>query len=412
MPDKKVYNRHMRINFNQIIDRSGTDSVKWESIQSEEDAHNQIRTDRFFGENAAIPMWVADMDFAAPPAVVEAITARAQHPIYGYTDSSQTYGRAVANWMRTRHNWPIQPEWIVTTPGVVPALAMLTRAILQPGDQAIIQPPVYYPFKLVLEANEIGVVENPLRAENGRYQMDFDDLEQKTRDPRTKLLILSSPHNPVGRVWSRDELTRLAEICRANNVTVISDEIHADLTFTPFVSFGTLAEEFSHNAIICTAASKTFNLAGLSNSNIIIPNPSLRKTFEDYLLKNALLGTNLFGRLATETAYTHCADWLNQLLDYFRGTLDFMEKYFAENIPQIRMIRPEGTYLVWLDCRALGMDSAALTRFFLDRARVYLESGAIFGTGGDGFLRMNIATPRKVVEDALERMREAVISHQ
>lgn len=406
MPDKKVYNAIMKYNFDAIIDRSGTDSIKWETIQSEEDAHNQIHTECFSGENAAIPMWVADMDFAAPPAVVDALTARAQHPIYGYTDRSQTYGRAVADWMRTRHNWPIQPEWIVTTPGVVPALAMLVRALLQPGDKVIIQPPVYYPFKLVLEANGIGVVENPLCADYGGYLMDFDHLAAQARDPQTKMLILSSPHNPVGRVWSRDELTRLAEICRANNVLVVSDEIHADLTFAPFVSFGTVDE----NAIVCTAASKTFNLAGLANSNIIIPNKGQRKTFEKYLLQNALLDTNLFGRIATEAAYTHGADWLDQLLDYLRGTLDYMEKYFAENIPQIRMTRPEGTYLVWLDCRALGMDSASLTRFFLNEARVYLENGAIFGTGGDGFLRMNIATPRKVVEEALRRMKEAVNS--
>ena len=394
----------MKINFNKIIDRAGTNSSKWETIQSEKDAHIHVRADRFFGEDASIPMWIADMDFAAPPAVVDAITARAQHPIYGYTESSLTYDRAVADWMKSRHDWDVQPEWILNTPGVVPALAMLVRTFLKAGDKAIIQPPVYFPFPLVLESNGIEVVENPLLFKDGRYQMDFADLEQKARDPRTKMLILCSPHNPVGRVWTRDELARLSEICRANDVLVISDEIHADLIFTPFVSFGTLDE----NAIVCTAASKTFNLAGLANSNIIIPNKELRHQFRTYLLQNALTDTNLFGRLATEAAYTHGADWLDQLLDYLGGTLDFMEKYFAENIPQIRMIRPEGTYLVWLDCRALGMDSASLHRFIADRARVYLENGAVFGTGGEGFLRMNIAAPRKVVEEALRRMREAV----
>lgn len=396
----------MKINFDQITDRSGTDAVKWEVVQSETDAHLHLRTDRFFGDDPAIPMWVADMDFPAPQPVVDAVVARAKHGIYGYTERSATYGRAVANWMKTRHGWDIKPTWIVATPGVVPAIAMLARALLQPGDQVILQPPVYYPFQMVLDVNQIGVVENPLICKDGRYLMDFDDLADKARDPRTKMLILSSPHNPVGRVWTRDELERLSGICRANDVLVISDEIHADLTFTPFVPFGPLDE----NAIVCTAASKTFNLAGLSNSNIIVPNPGLRGQFETYLLKNALTGTNLFGRLATETAYIHGADWLDQLLDYLRGTLDFMEKYFAKHLPQIRMIRPAGTYLVWLDCRALGMDSASLTRFFLDRARVYLESGAIFGTGGDGFLRMNIATPRKVVEQALKRMTHATDS--
>ncbi len=394
----------MKVNFDKIINRAETDCAKWETVISEKNSYNHERTERFFGENASIPMWIADMDFAAPKEVVEALTARAKHGIYGYTETSLTYGPAVANWMKTRHKWDIQPEWIVTTPGIVPALAMLARAFIGPGEKVIIQPPVYYPFASVLNFNEIEIAENQLINENGRYRMDFDNLERKARDPQTKMLILCNPHNPVGRVWARDELSRVAEICRANDVLVISDEIHADLTFTPFTAFGTL----DTNAIVCTAASKTFNLAGLSTSNIVIANKDLRETFWKYLLQNALFGSNLFGQLATETAYTHGAYWLDQLLDYLSGTLDFMEKYFAKHMPQIRMIRPEGTYLVWLDCRALGLDAAALHRFFSDRARVYLEQGAIFGTGGDGFLRMNIATPRKVVKEALRRMKEAM----
>jgi cystathionine beta-lyase len=398
----------MKYNFDKVTDRANTNAIKWETIPSEEDAHIHIRTDRFFGPQAAIPMWVADMDFPSPPAVVDALAERVRHGIYGYTDLSVTYGRAVANWMKTRHNWEIQPEWIVTTPGVVPALAMLVRTLLQPGEKAIIQTPVYYPFRMILDYNDIAVVNNPLLYENGNYRMDFDDLAAKASDPQTKMLILCSPHNPVGRVWSRDELTRLAEICHANDVLVVSDEIHGDLTFAPFVSFGTLGDDFTRNSVICTAASKTFNLAGLSNSNIIIPNKNLRERFGKQLLQNAILGTNLFGRIATETAYVHGAEWLDQLLDYLSGTLDFMEEYFAKHIPQIRMIRPEGTYLVWLDCRALGLDSKSLHRFFLDRGRVYLENGSVFGTDGEGFLRMNIATPRKLVKEALRRMREAV----
>jgi cystathionine beta-lyase len=285
--------------------------------------------------------------------VVDALTARAKHGLYGYTESSPTYAASIVDWMRTRHRWPVQPEWIVTTPGVVPALAMLVKTFLKLGDKAIIQTPVYFPFYLVLEFNDIEVVKNPLVYEDGRYRMDFDDLEQKARDPKTKMLILCSPHNPVGRVWTRDELTRLADICRANNVMVISDEIHADLTFAPFIPFGTIDK----NAIVCTAASKTFNLAGLLTSNIIVPDNLQRETFQNYLWSNALVDTSIFGALATETAYRHGADWLDQLLVYLSGTLDYMEEYFAKHIPQIRMIRPEGTYLVWLDCRALGMDA-------------------------------------------------------
>jgi len=400
----------MKYNFDKETDRAGTHTAKWETIQSEVDAHIHVRTDRFFGPEAAIPMWIADMDFPAPQPVVDALAARVKHGVYGYTERSATYGRAVANWMKSRHGWEMQPEWIVTTAGVVPALAMLARTFLHPGEKAIIQTPVYFPFRLVLELNNIEVVENPLIHADGTYRMDSDDLDAKARDPKTKMLILCSPHNPVGRVWTRDELTRLAEICRANNVLVISDEIHGDLTFAPFVSYGTLGDDFVQNAVIATAASKTFNLAGLSNSNVIIPNKNLRGTFEKYLLQNAIFGTNLFGRIATEAAYAHGADWLDQLLDYLRGTLDFMETYFAKHIPQIRMIRPEGTYLVWLDCRALGLDSSSLHHFFLDHARVYLENGSVFGTEGEGFLRMNIAAPRKLVKEALKRMREAVRS--
>lgn len=397
----------MKINFDKIINRAETDCAKWETVISETNSFVHERSGRFFGENASIPMWIADMDFAAPKEVADALTARARHGIYGYTETSLTYGRAVANWMKTRHKWDIQPEWIVTTPGIVPALAMLTRTFIGAGEKVIIQPPVYYPFASVLNFNEIEIAENQLINENGRYRMDFDDLERKARDPQTKMLILCNPHNPVGRVWARDELTRVAEICRANDVLVISDEIHADLTFQPFTPFGTI----DAHAIVCTAASKTFNLAGLATSNIVIADKDLRENFSNYLLQNALGGSALFGQLATETAYAHGADWLDQLLDYLSGTLDFMEKYFAKHIPQIRMIRPEGTYLVWLDFRALGLDAAPLHRFFSDRARVYLENGVIFGTGGEGFLRMNIATPRKVVKEALRRMREAVKSN-
>lgn len=398
----------MTYNFDKIINRTGTDSAKWEARQSEQDPNIHVRTDLFSGENPAIPMWIADMDFAPPKEVVDALTARARHGLYGYTERSVTYAASVCDWMRTRHRWPVQPESILTTPGVVPALAMLVRTFLKPGDKAIIQTPVYFPFYLVLEFNDIEVVRNPLVYEDGRYRMDFDDLEQKARDPQTKMLILCSPHNPVGRVWTRAELTRLSEICRANNVMVISDEIHADLTFAPFTPFGLVDEK----AIVCTAASKTFNLAGLLTSNIIIPDPLQREAFQTYLWSNALVDTGIFGALATETAYRHGADWLDQLLVYLSGTLDYMEEYLAKHIPQIKMIRPEGTYLVWLDCRALGMDAKSLHKFFLEKAGVYFEQGAIFGTEGEGFMRMNIATPRKRVKEALKRMREAVDSRQ
>ncbi len=398
----------MTSSFDTLISRISTDSVKWETIQSEHNPLHHIRTDLFQGPDAAIPMWIADMDFAAPRPVVQALVARARHGIYGYTERSQTYDQAVVNWMKNRHNWEIQPDWIVATPGVIPALAMLVRTFLQPGDKAIIQPPVYFPFYHVLRVNQIEIVENPLRYQDGRYTMDFDDLARKARDPHTRLLILCSPHNPVGRVWSREELTRLAQICLEHDLLVISDEIHADLSFVPFTSYGALGKEIARRAIICTAASKTFNLAGLAHSNIIIPDRTLRAQFKTYLAQNALPNTNLFGRLATEVAYTHGAAWLDDLLRYLSQTLDMVEDYVTRFLSPLRMIRPEGTYLVWLDGRALGMDPSSLQRFFVERARVYLEQGAIFGPGGEGFLRMNIAMPRKLVREALRRMRIAL----
>ncbi len=335
---------------------------------------------------------------------------RAKHGIYGYSETSEGYATAVQEWMWSRHGWEIQPEWIVSTPGVVPALALLVRAHLKPGDKAIIQTPVYYPFFRVLEVNDIEVLRNPLILEDGKYRMDYEDLEAKARDSKAKMLILCSPHNPVGRVWKQEELTKLAEICRANEVLVAADEIHADLTFKSFVPYGTLGDEFTKNLVVCTAASKTFNLAGLGTSNIIIPNRELREKYAKYLYQNGIHDMGFFGRIATETAYTQGGEWLDQLLDYLSGTLDFMEKFFRKQIPRIKMIRPEGTYLVWLDCRALGMSSAELSRFFFDKARVYLENGAIFGADGEGFLRMNIATPRKLVKEVLARMQAAVDS--
>jgi cystathionine beta-lyase len=355
-------------------------------------------------------MWVADMDFPAPKPVVDALVARAKHGIYGYTETPEGYHAAIQEWMWSRHGWEIHPQWIVTTPGVVSALALLVRAFLKPGEKAIIQTPVYYPFFHVLEINDIEVVRNPLIVEDGKYRMDFEDLQVKARDPQTKMLILCSPHNPVGRIWTREELTRLAEICAASDLLIVSDEIHADLSFKPFTPFGTLEDKFTGNLVVCTAASKTFNLAGLGTSNIIIPDRGIRDRFSKYIFQNGVYDTGFFGRLATEIAYTQGAEWLDQLLDYLAGTLSYMEKFFRKNLPQIRMTRPEGTYLAWLDCRAIGMTSAALSRFFFDSANVYLENGAIFGPDGDGFLRMNIATPRKLVKEALQRMKVAVDS--
>jgi cysteine-S-conjugate beta-lyase len=400
----------MKYNFDEEINRSGTSSIKWEYMQSEKAVFKLEKTDAFFGQDRMLPMWIADMDFQAPQPVIDALVERARHGIYGYTEKDDSYLEAIVHWMKKRHAWKIKKSWIASTPGVVPALAMLVRTFVKPGEKVIIQPPVYFPFYLVAEFNGAEIVKNPLILKDGRYQMDFDDLAAKARDPKVKMLILCSPHNPVGRVWSKEELTRLGEICLANKVRVVSDEIHGDLTYKGvlFTPFAKISRDFAQNSIICTAPSKTFNLAGLSTSNIIIPNADLRAKFERTLLNNALLDAGIFGTLALKAAYNHGDEWLDQVLEYLEENLNFLEDFVAKNIPKIRVIHPEGTYLVWLDCRALGLDKVKLKRLMIKEARVYLEDGYIFGPEGERFERMNIACPRSVLKDALERIQNAL----
>jgi cystathionine beta-lyase len=312
--------------------------------------------------------------------------------------------------MSRRHGWDIAPEWICISPGVVPALNMLVRTFTSPGDGVLIQPPVYHPFYHTIEYNAADVVTNPLIYEGGRYHMDFADLEQKVKDPSVKMAILCSPHNPIGRVWTRDELRRFGEICIANDVLVVSDEVHGDLiykgnVFTPFAKIST---DFAGHSIICTAPSKTFNLAGLQTSCVIIPDEELRARFRKTLDSNGLVIPNSFGIVALQAAYDHGEEWLEQVLGYLQANLEYLEAYVAERIPQIRVVRPEGTYLVWLDCRELGLDKLALKRLMMDEAKLYLDDGYIFGPGGDGFERINIACPRSILAEALDRIGKAI----
>ena len=400
----------MRYNFDGEISRRGTSAVKWEFIQEGQDLLHWERTDEFFGPNRILPMWVADMDFRSPEPVVTALVARAEHGIYGYTEKSAGYYQSVVGWMKRRHGWRVAPEWICTTPGVVPALNMLVRTFLSPGEKVLIQRPVYYPFFSAIENNGAEIVSNSLILDNGRYSMGFDDLEVKAQDPKVKMAILCSPHNPVARVWTREELSRFGEICLRNSILVVSDEIHGDLiykgyAFTPFAS---ISEDIAQNAVICTAPSKTFNLAGLQTSNIIIPNADLRAQFEKTLQSNGLFGIGVLGIVATEAAYNHGEEWLEQLLDYVEGNLRYLDQYVRDNIPQISVIPPEGTYLVWLDCRRLGLGKWDLKRLMLNEARVYLDEGFIFGPEGEGFERINIACPRSILAEALERIRNAI----
>jgi len=400
----------MNTSFDTQVDRRGTSSLKWEFIQCGEDLLHWEQTDRFFGEDRTLPMWVADMDFRSPKPVVDALIARAKHGIYGYSSPTQAFYQSVVKWMRKRHGWEIAPDWICTTPGVVPALNMLVHTFVSPGDRVLIQPPVYYPFYGAIENNAAELAINPLVYEDSRYRMDFADLEAKCRDPRVKMAILCSPHNPVGRVWTREELVRFGETCIDNDVLIVSDEIHGDLiykghVFTPFAG---ISDAFAQNSVVCTAPSKTFNLAGLQTSCIIIPNHELRSRFERTLQCNGLYGINTFGVVALQAAYDHGEEWLEEVLEYIEGNLEYLEQYVAEHIPQLTVIRPEGTYLVWLDCRRLRLGKWELKRLMLEEAGVYLDEGFIFGPEGEGFERINIACPRTILVEALDRIRQAI----
>lgn len=389
----------MKYDFDKIINRDNTNSMKWNFNKE------------LFGSEDVLPMWVADMDFSVPPAIVDAIKKRAEHGIFGYSGPDDEYYNSVIGWMKKRHNWNIEKDWFAFTPGVVPGIYWFIRAFTHPGDKVILQPPVYYPFYSAIKLNGCEVVLNPLKFENDRYLMDFDDLESKF-DSRVKLLILCSPHNPIGRVWGKEELMRLGEICIKHGVIVISDEIHEDLVYKEYkhIPFASISDEFAQNSVTCTAPSKTFNLAGLQTSNFIVPNSKIRTEFKNMLENNAIMFPNTFGIVALQAAYEHGEEWLDELLDYLHGNLDFLLRYIKENIPKIKVINPEGTYLVWLDCRELGMDPIALKNFMLEKAKVALDDGYVFGQGGEGFERLNIACPRSLLEEGLNRIAKAVNS--
>jgi cystathionine beta-lyase len=401
----------MKTDFDREIDRKNTQSAKWGVIQDPDNPATWHTTDDYFGENRILPLWVADMDFPAPRPVVAALVKRAEHGIYGYTLRTDSYNQAVVDWMQRRHGWTVDPNWIIATPGVVPAVNFLIQTFVQPGEKVLIQRPVYYPFFSAIESNNAKIVSSSLILKGSRYEMDFEDLDRKAADPAVTLFILCSPHNPVGRVWRRVELVRVGEICHKHNVLVVADEIHADLiyrgvTFTPFAA---IDDALAANAIVCTAPSKTFNLAGLHTSNIIIPDDRLRRKFQQTMNRCGMgKWANPFGVVACETAYREGEEWLSQVMAYIEDNLDFMIDYIDRHIPGIRVIRPEGTYLVWLDCRELGLDKRALKKLMMEKARIFPDEGFIFGAEGEGFERINIACPRSILKEALVRMQRAL----
>ena len=381
-----------------VIDRSNTDSEKWNFNRE------------IFGVDDVLPMWVADMDFAAPPAVSEALIARAEHPIYGYSRPDDEYYDAVIGWMKRRQHWEIKKEWIMYSPGIVTAINLFIQTYSNPGDKVIIQPPVYHPFAHAVRNNGRQIVNNPLRLKDGKYSMDYEDLEQKADDPRVKMIILCNPHNPVGRVWTQDELVQLGGICLKRNIIIVSDEIHSDFIYkgyqhTPFAS---ITPEFEQGSIVCNAPSKTFNLAGLQVSNIIIPNEFLRNAFHTALVNDSIEGPNCFAIPALKAAYRHGEAWLNAVMDYVAANYHFLKEYVRENLPQIKVLQMEGTYLAWMDFSALGMTPEEEKEFLLKKAKVALNGGTMFGVEGQGFQRMNIVCPRSILKEGLDRIKKAV----
>jgi cystathionine beta-lyase len=385
--------------FDRIIDRHGTNALKLDALQAR------------YGNAGLLPMWVADMDFATPPFITAALRARMEHPVFGYTQDPPGYYPAIAGWLKDIHQWDVHPDWLCYIPGVVKGIGMALQVFTHEGDRVVIQPPVYHLFRMVIEANGRQVVNNPLTLVNGQYEMDFAQLEHTFRQQPCKLLVLCNPHNPGGTVWSCHTLATLAGLCAKYGVTVIADEIHADMTLyghrhTPFA---TVSDAAAQHSITFGAPSKTFNIAGLVSSFAVVPNDSLRRRFYAWLRANELNEPNLFAAIATEAAYTHGHAWRLELLRYLEGTIDFAAQYLADHIPAIRPVTPQASFLLWLDCRQLGLSQPALIDLFERRAGLALNEGAMFGPGGEGFMRMNIGTPRSVVAQALSQLRNSIM---
>ena len=391
-----------KFNFDEIIDRRGTDALKTDAL-----------TERY-GDADLIPMWVADMDFKSSPAIIDAIIKRAQHGIFGYTKAPQSYYNAIVNWLNSYHHWSIKQEWITFVPGVVKGIAFCIDSFLSAGDKIAIQSPVYPPFRHVPQMHQYEVLNNNLKLENSRFEIDFDNLAEILSDEKCKLFILCNPHNPGGRVWTSDELKKIADLCYENNVLVLSDEIHADLYFnghhhTPFAS---VSDKAAMNSITLMAPSKTFNIAGIISSFSVIPNPAILKKFNDFLNLSELSAGHIFAYTAAEAAYNHGREWLEEAKEYIWENIMFTDKYLKENIPQIKAMIPEASFLIWLDCRELQLTQKDLVDMFVKDAKLALNDGISFGQGGEGFMRLNVGCPRSILEKALENLKKAVSQKQ
>lgn len=383
--------------FDEIIDRSQTHSFKWG------------KTKELFGEDDLLPMWVADMDFRPPTAVTEAFAKRIEHGIYGYTFVPDTTYHAIEQWAKRRYYWEIDKEWLSFSQSVVPAISTAIQAYTKPGDKVMLQSPIYAPFFEMIEKNDRMIVNCPLKLVNNKYEMDFDHFEACLKDG-VKLFLLCNPHNPGGRVWTKRELQKIGELCVKYDCLIFSDDIHADLVFTPhqYVPIASLSETFQSHVVTCISPSKTFNLAGLNAAVVICKDRKLKKQFDEVQRKQGFFSLGTFGLIGMEAAYTEGEEWLIQLLNYLQDNINITEQFLKNNLPNIHMIEPQGTYLLWLDCRKLNLTDTKLTELLLKKGKLALEPGVKYGPGGEGFVRMNIACPRDLLLEGLNRLELAL----
>lgn len=387
----------MQYNFDKVTHRKGTNSIKYDYVSD------------IFGTDDIIPMWVADMDFEVPPEVSNAIQERARHTIYGYSVKPDRFNESVQSWLKNRHDWEVEADWLSFVPGVVPTLALAVLSLTEPGDQIIIQSPVYFPFYNVIKGNHRKLLNNQLIYKNGSYHIDFDHLESLI-DDKTKMLLLCSPHNPVGRVWSKEELLKLGEICLKHNITIVSDEIHQDIVYEPYkhIPTASLSEELAQITITAVAPSKTFNLAGLAASVAIIPNKKIKHKFDRILNSLHLNLGNAFGTIALQEAYFNGAEWLDELLGYLKNNYRFIKETIHKEMPRIKVVEPEATFLLWLDFRDYQFSDKELKEFMINKAKIAMNDGPMFGPGGEGFQRMNFGTQRSRIESALANLQKAL----
>ena len=388
----------MKYDFDKIIDRKGTGALKYDALKER------------YGRDDLIPLWVADLDFETPDFITDALKKRLEHSLFGYTVTPKELWTTIAKWIYDHHGWKVREEWITFIPGVMKGVGSVVNVFVKPDEKVIIQPPVYFPFRLTPQGNEREVVFNPLkRVEGGSYEIDFDHLAS-VADDKCRLLILSNPHNPAGICWSRETLVRLADFCYERNIIVISDEIHCDLALfdNKHIPFATVSDKAAEISITFGAPSKTFNTAGIVNSYTIVPNDSLRRRFFKWLEANEFNEPPIFSSLSIIAAFQKGEEWRRQLISYIEDNVRFVEEYFKANIPSIKPLRPQATFLVWLDCRELGLDHRGLIDLFVNKARLALNDGETFGPGGEGFMRLNVGAPRAILKAALERLAKAI----